>query len=1275
MLVGISAYADGTESGLTWSLSDGVLTISGNGAIPDYSYTSTAPWHEAEIHSVIIENGVTRVGAWAFDHCSAESISLPETLTSIGDYSFRCNNSLQNIDIPYGVTEIGTWAFEQCQALESISFPDTLVSIGQSAFYKCAKLQSVVIPASVTVLQNNLFNECWRLKSVTFSSDVTAIEGNAFAYCSWLDEVFFKGSAADWAGLTIGEGNASLTNALRHYVYNENLSWTLVDGILTITGTGLMPTFSDDAPWVGTEFTSAVIEEGITSVSSFAFHNCIGMQSISLPDSLTKIDTSAFRSCSALTEVTLPDSVTTLGTSVFTGCSSLSQVTFGAGLSSIGDTLFNGCSSLDAIYCNENNTKYTSVNGVLFNKHKTSLILFPTGYSGSYRIPIGTTSIGQSAFYRATKVTVITIPEGVTTINMMGFDGCSALTSVELPSSLKTMGSFAFAECSDLTEVTIREGLQTIPSGAFTGCKKLVNVWLPISLRSISASAFSSNCTSLNTVYYAGNETEWSAISISSDNDKLKNASLNYGCVPPQNPVIVAYGNHGSNISWTLDENGLLVISGAGDMEDFYSSGTYDWRATDVSSAVKSVIIDDRITSIGEYAFNGFSNLEQVVMANTVTLISNRAFYDCTSLTGVTLSNQLISIGNSAFYRCNQLSKIAFPETLESIGDYAFYICRKMTKADLPEGLATIGNHAFDSCEMLGQLVIPSTVTTIGNYAFDGCHAIKTLTIPSTVTTLGEYVFSNCVKLESAVIEEGMTSLPAGTFNNCYALESVQLPSTLMSIGSYAFNTGYYEMDYPMTSIVIPDGVTEIGAYAFNCQTGLTSIHLPANLHTLGNKAFSYCLSLTEVDIPDGTTTIGANTFYGDSALTRITIPRSVTTIGTVALGDCTNVTVYCYEGSTAHTYAVNNNIPFVLLDEEAEGIGVPTNIHWVEGSTATAAWDAVDGANYYLVDVKVTLNDELIGETQTGTADTEIDVQQEIHDILEETQRESEVYVMVSFAVTAQKEEGESVTQGEKSLYSDELFFRLREDDIVAPAAPINLVLNENLGLMFYFDYSGPFIQYVEMYEIRVRADDEEERWAYGNNEYGKTIAEIIEERYGESDLAGREVLVDVRVQIECRYPTNEMPGSFVAYTTELSEYSNAVEYTIPQTGQEEINVPDAPVNLVLDENLGLTFDFDYSGPFMQYVEMYEISVIAMDGQEMSLSGNSEYGNSVSGIVQEYYLGAGLLGTTITISVRVQVDCRYPTNEMPGSYVSYNTEWSEYCKLFFFDNCSACGC
>ena len=519
--------ASGTcGEGLTWTLNDGMLTISGNGAIPDYSYSSHAPWYDGEITSIVIEDGVTRIGAWAFDHASAESISIATTVTSIGDYALRYNSSLQSIDIPSEVTEIGAYAFESCTALQTVTLSDSLTSMGPSALYNCSSLQSIVIPDGVTSLSSNLFNECTSLASVTLSNNVTTIWNNTFAYCNGLNHVFYKGLPSDWANVTVNEGNTKLLTALRHYVYNDNLSWTLQEGVLTISGAGAMPTFSSDAPWSGLDFTSVVIEDGITSISSRAFRGASGMQEISIAYSVTKIDAFAFQSCSALTEITLPDSITTVGANAFVGCTSLTQVTFGAGVSSFGDMLFNGCRALKNIFCSENNASYVSVEGVLFNQAQTALVLFPTGYSGGYRIPDGTVTIRGYAFYSVPELTELIIPEGVTRIEMMAIYGCNGLTELTLPASLRNLDSFSITGCTGLTEVTIHEGLTNIQSGAFTGSSNLSSVRLPKSITSIGGSAFDSSCQSLSTVYYAGTEEEWGAINIASSNTKLLNATV-----------------------------------------------------------------------------------------------------------------------------------------------------------------------------------------------------------------------------------------------------------------------------------------------------------------------------------------------------------------------------------------------------------------------------------------------------------------------------------------------------------------------------------------------------------------------------------------------------------------------------------------------------------------------------------------------------------------------------------------------------------------------------
>ena len=228
---------------VTWTLTaDGTLTISGTGAMTDYTYDSRSPWYSCRtyIKRVVMQQGVTSIGGDAFWDCSGlTSVTIPDGVTSIGDYAFAYCVSLTSATIPEGVTSIGWSAFESCTALTFMTIPEGVTSIGNSAFSGCSGLTSVTIPSSVTsigwsafknctaltfmtipesvtYISGEVFSNCVRLARVTIPKSVTEISSKAFYYCDSLTDVYYAGTAADWAKISISEGNEDLLAAALH---------------------------------------------------------------------------------------------------------------------------------------------------------------------------------------------------------------------------------------------------------------------------------------------------------------------------------------------------------------------------------------------------------------------------------------------------------------------------------------------------------------------------------------------------------------------------------------------------------------------------------------------------------------------------------------------------------------------------------------------------------------------------------------------------------------------------------------------------------------------------------------------------------------------------------------------------------------------------------------------------------------------------------------------------------------------------------------------------
>ena len=303
-------------------------------------------------------------------------------------------------------------------------------------------------------------------------------------------------------------------------------------------------------------------------------------------------------------------------------------------------------------------------------------------------------------------------------------------------------------------------------------------------------------------------------------------------------------------------------------------------------SSLTSIEIPSSVTSIGGYVFYDCSSLTSIEIPSSVTSIGGYVFYDCSSLTSIEIPNSVTSIGHGAFGRCSSLTSIEIPSSVTSIGDRAFYNCSSLTSIDIPSSVTSIGESAFSGCSKLTSIEIPSSVTSIRDSAFEGCSSLTSIEIPSSVTSIGDSAFYKCSSLTSIDIPSSVTSIGGYAFYDCSKLTSIEIPSSVTSIGNYAFY-GCRKL----TSIEIPEGVTSIGNSAFCGCSSLTSIEIPSSVTSIGNSAFYDCSSLTSIDIPSSVTSIGESAFSGCSKLTSIEIPSSVTSIGDKAFYKCISLT------------------------------------------------------------------------------------------------------------------------------------------------------------------------------------------------------------------------------------------------------------------------------------------------------------------------------------------------------------------------------------------------
>lgn len=815
-----------------WKLtSDGTLTISGTGAMADYTTSSTAPWYNytSSITSIVVQEGVTYIGNYAFYKCYyATSISLPQSLTAIGEY-----------------------AFYRCQKVTSITVPDSVTSFGQYAFSGCYALTTINIPDGVTVIPDGCFSEAV-LTEIKIPDGVTSIGAQAFKY-SEFTEVEIPSSVT-----TIGSGA---------FYWCSKLTDIVIPDSVTSLGTKVL--------YGCKKLTSVTLPANITEIPASAFESCAALTSIEIPDKVTTIGEKAFYYCDNLRWAIIPASVTSLGTYAFSMSGDQNIYIFQGDMPTIGAAAF---SNMDAyVFHPANNATWSDAS---FADGHYSLkeygwigenILWAIGVDDSYstnwqvlcvggagdipdytlnangessapwydyandlyelRLCVGLTDIGDYAFYDLFYIDEANIPEGVSGIGRMAFAGCVNLDGVTIPASLTTIGARAFDEslmqygftvnasntsfatdengylCSkDLTRLirvdnadqtyTIPGTVTSVASG-FIGRDTVKQVTFQGNAPSFDSEAFALVDAM---AVYPENDATWT--------DEVKQqygGTIDWRSTGEQ---IVQSGAMSGLVGWELLQNGTLVISGTGDMPT-KSYSQYPWYA--YRSQIKKVVIEPGITSVAEYAFY------------------------------------------STYYP--NLTTVSLPEGLESIDDYAFQKLSSLVEINIPSTVTGIGDYAFDRCASLDSLTIQPGVKSIGSNAFSDCDALTSVTIPGTVETVGYGAFEYCGKLASVVIEDGVTDLGQYAFAYCPVLTDVTLPDSITTM-----NTACFRADPMLKAFKIPSGVTVLRQYLFYGCTSLGVVTIPATVTEIENGAFYGC-TIERVIFEDFVPTIHSASF------------------------------------------------------------------------------------------------------------------------------------------------------------------------------------------------------------------------------------------------------------------------------------------------------------------------------------------------------------------------------------------------------------------------------
>lgn len=737
-------------------------------AIADNAFNGSNHSRYQKLEAVTIPNTVTKIGEGSFYYCSnLRSMVIPNSVTEIGRECFYACVALTSVTLPNQIAAIPSRCFAYCTSLSNTTIPNSVKEVGGEAFYESA-IPSVYLGTNCTAIGFYAFAGCPNLKSVTIEN-VSQIDRYQFDSCKNIEELTFGDGVRDIGEYAFSDSSASSANThLRVLKFGNNVEnigehafgYCGSDPSASYMNVVIPPSVKSIGYWAFAymyNVTNLVIQ-GVQKVNFYQFMEMTNLVSLAFGPDVQEIEDGFQMSYFYnLKRVCFESNdMKRIGNGAFKSssssgdyhCKKLEEVILPPSLESIGDCAFEYCSALKDVHVR--GSSYTIPKSV---KDIGSDVFYSCASITNVVLEPGLTVLGQSMFSRCTGIKEIVIPESIETIGDSAFSSCSSLSRIELeeglqilgeymfsstaiseifvPKSITQMGGSCFSGCKNLKDIFLEEGLPLVGASMFNACTLLQKVSIPSSVKQIGPNAYS-GCTGLTTV------------NLSEGLDFIDQSAFK-GCV----------GLRAMSFPESLNAIGNSAFSGCTSLSTIsFPSGVSEVGVGAFSGcSVKSMLFNN---ANGEF-LDQFSkeSLRTLFLGKSADGITGGLLSDCSALETImtAAANRNYSVDDCGVLFDKGKTKLikypcaashqsyTAPETVKSVDDGAFAFASALQDIDFPASLTTVGESAFDWCLGLGSVSFPATLRTIGTGAFTTCPSLEDLYFEGNAPTIGDNQF------------------------------------------------------------------------------------------------------------------------------------------------------------------------------------------------------------------------------------------------------------------------------------------------------------------------------------------------------------------------------------------------------------------------------------------------------------------------------------------------------------------------------------------------------